>query len=110
MKKALCVCLVLLCLFPALISCAGKRPVRSAEEVAALIETGMSFDEVLSTIGEDGKSCKEVGSGMCIYEWTMRDGKYLLVWFESPRYARSVYDCYAIDVRVTDTPFRGPAQ
>ena len=107
MKKTLCVCLLLLCLVPSLFSCTGKQPVRTAEEVAALIESGMQFDEVVSIVGEGGK---DVGSGRVIYEWKMPDGKYLLVSFEGPAQAQSVHDYFAVGVRVEDTPFRGPAQ
>ena len=107
MKKTLCVCLLLLCLVPSLFSCTGKQPVRTAEEVAAQIEIGMQFDEVVSIVGEDGK---DVGSGMVIYEWKMPDGKYLRVSFEGPAERQTIHDYYAVGVRVTDTPFRGPAQ
>lgn len=107
MKKTLVLFLIVFGFVLSLCSCSGKQTARSAEEVAEQIEVGMTFDDVLSIVGEDGE---DVGSGKTIYEWKMPDGKYLLVSFEHSPQAQNVHDCYAVSVQVKDAPFRGPAK
>ena len=49
-----------------------------ARELAEQISPGMTYDEVCTLLGGEGK---DIGSGAIIYEWTFKDQGRILAWF-----------------------------